>query len=483
MADFDTDYLVIGAGAVSLAFVDTLLDEDPDCHITIVDMHAKPGGHWNDAYSFVALHQPSAFYGVNSMEFGGDVVDDHGPNKGLFPLASGSEISAYFETLMNRRFLPSGRVDYHPLSEYLGKDDNMVGTVKQVMSGKETTVQIRRKVIDGTFYKTSVPATHTPQYDVADGTPFTIPGDLPKLWMRADDLPSHYVIVGAGKTAMDAGVWLLEAGVDPDTISWICPRDSWLINRKYTQPGPDFFEGAVGNQIAQLKAAGAAKTGDEMFEILGRDGHMLRIDESVKPEMFHYATISEGEVERLRKIKHVIRRGRVSAIAPGSMTFADGEETVPQDALFIDCTATAVPFTESRIHGPQFRGDTVVLQPIHVPLVTLSAALTAFLEVAFDTDEEKNALGIPSPLTDTPNTYPLGMLTNYMNRGAWSKNPKIAAWLSKARLDPTGKTVAKMMAEGDTRLAVMAGFQDAVKVGIPGLQRLAVAAQAEHQDR
>lgn len=61
MTGLETHYLIVGAGAVGLAFVDTLLDEDPDCHVTIIDKHAKPGGHWNDAYSFVALHQPSAF--------------------------------------------------------------------------------------------------------------------------------------------------------------------------------------------------------------------------------------------------------------------------------------------------------------------------------------------------------------------------------------------------------------------------------------
>ena len=44
MADFETDYLIIGAGAVGLAFADTLMDEDPDCHIAIVDRHAKPDG-------------------------------------------------------------------------------------------------------------------------------------------------------------------------------------------------------------------------------------------------------------------------------------------------------------------------------------------------------------------------------------------------------------------------------------------------------
>ncbi|MXO91780.1 NAD(P)-binding protein [Pontixanthobacter aquaemixtae] len=482
MATIETDYLVIGAGAVGLAFVDTLLDEDPDCHITIVDKHAKPGGHWNDAYSFVALHQPSAFYGVNSMEFGDDVIDDHGPNKGLYPLASGTEVLAYFSHLMNRRFLPSGRVSYHPLSEVTQAGDGKA-TFRSILSGEETGVTVRRKVVDGTFYQTSVPATHKAQFEIAGGTPFAIPGDLPDLWMKADDLPGHYVIVGAGKTAMDTGVWLLQAGVDPSAISWVRSRDSWIINRLYTQPGPDFFEDVVQNQIAMLRAAAEAETGDEMFEILGRDGYMLRIDESVKPEMFHYATISEGEVELLRTITNVIRHGRVQAIAPGTMTFEGAIESVPEDALFIDCTASAVPFSDSRVHGPQFREDRIVLQPLHAPLVTFSAALTAFLEANFDDDEAKNALGIPSPLTDTPNTFPLSFLNNFINRGAWSQNPKIAAWLSKARLDPTGTTMAKMMAAGDTRLAVMGGFSEAIAVGMPGVQRLAEAARAEHIER
>ena len=39
------------------------------------------------------------------------------------------------------------------------------------------------------------------------------------------------VILGAGKTAMDAGVWLLEAGFAPDAITWVKPRESWLKTR------------------------------------------------------------------------------------------------------------------------------------------------------------------------------------------------------------------------------------------------------------
>ena len=61
---FASDYLVVGAGAMGMAFTDVLIAET-DATVTIVDRHARPGGHWNDSYPFVRLHQPSSFYGVN----------------------------------------------------------------------------------------------------------------------------------------------------------------------------------------------------------------------------------------------------------------------------------------------------------------------------------------------------------------------------------------------------------------------------------
>ena len=79
-----TDYLIVGSGAVGMAVADTLLTET-DATLTIVDRYAAPGGHWNVAYPFVTLHQPSAFYGVSSKESrdGGNAhCEDR--SKGLF---------------------------------------------------------------------------------------------------------------------------------------------------------------------------------------------------------------------------------------------------------------------------------------------------------------------------------------------------------------------------------------------------------------
>jgi hypothetical protein len=475
MADIQTDYLVIGAGAVGMAFVDTLLDEDPDCHITIVDKHAKPGGHWNDAYSFVTLHQPSSTYGVNSLELCTNRVDQHGHNAGMYPLAKHAEILAYYEAVMNDRFLPSGRVQYFPLTEY-----HEGHVIKGILSGEERQVEVRRKLVDGTYFQTSVPSTHKPGFEIAEGTPFAIPGDLPGLWKDTDNLPQNYVIVGAGKTAMDTGVWLLEAGVSPDKIGWVRPRDSWMFNRKFLQPAEHHLEELVSFQTIQMQVAAESADGDEMFAKLGEKGLMLRIDADVTPSMFHFAVISEGEVELLRGIKQVYRQGRVSKIEPGKMHFADEVVDLPEGTLFIDCTASAVPFEARNNQRPFFDGDVITLQLAQTPFVPYSAALAAFIEANFDTDEEKNALVPPGPLTDTTSTYPAAFLSNLRSTGLLSQNEKTNAFNARSRLHPTGPTIAKLTAEKSPRLAALAHVGKIVNDSMPGIMQLGMKAFAEH---
>ena len=73
----EADYLVVGAGASGMAFADSLITSS-DAEVVIVDRRHGPGGHWNDTYPFIRLHQPSAYYGVNSMPLGADTIDASG---------------------------------------------------------------------------------------------------------------------------------------------------------------------------------------------------------------------------------------------------------------------------------------------------------------------------------------------------------------------------------------------------------------------
>src|ERR1700733_14337015 len=79
----EVDYLIIGAGASAMAFADEILSHST-ASLVIVDRRDSPGGHWNDAYPFVRLHQPSEFYGVTSRELGQQVKYVSGLNKGLY---------------------------------------------------------------------------------------------------------------------------------------------------------------------------------------------------------------------------------------------------------------------------------------------------------------------------------------------------------------------------------------------------------------
>lgn len=108
MADLEVDYLVVGAGASGMSFTDALVAASPGTEVLMVDRRHGPGGHWLDAYPFVRLHQPSAYYGVPSRPLGSNHVDESGPNAGLYERATGPAIAAYFSAVLDEVLVPAG---------------------------------------------------------------------------------------------------------------------------------------------------------------------------------------------------------------------------------------------------------------------------------------------------------------------------------------------------------------------------------------
>ena len=64
----ETDYLIIGAGASGIKFLDDLFHKSTDTKASFVLAYrlSQPDGHRSHVYSFVQLHRESYFYGVNS---------------------------------------------------------------------------------------------------------------------------------------------------------------------------------------------------------------------------------------------------------------------------------------------------------------------------------------------------------------------------------------------------------------------------------
>jgi hypothetical protein len=474
-SDLETDYLIVGAGAAGLAFADTLLQRT-DAHITLVDKHAQPGGHWNDAYPFVTLHQPSAFYGVNSLELGTRRKDTSGPNAGYYELASGAEVTGYFHRVMHQQLLPSGRVRYLPMTEFLALQDG-VAHVRSLLSGAQSAVHVRRKLVDSSYYSPNVPATCKPRYDVAADARLVTPTQLTQLWMDTAERPTHFCILGAGKTAMDVGVWLLNSGAPPEAIHWVVPRDSWVVNRATTQPGTEFFEQSIGGQVQQMKALAEARSVEDLFLRLEAAGQMLRIDRARLPGMFHYATLSEGEVQCLRQITQVIRKGRVQAVTAQGLRLAQGDEALPRGTLTIDCTASAV---EPRPTVPIFQPGKVVPQLLRVPLVTLSAALCAYVEAQPGDDAQKNQLCTPVPFPRNPGGFVQATLVSLGNQVRFSQDKAMRQWMRDSRLDGFGKMTSEVDPGDTPRLALLAELRQqgmAAMANGPKLMAAALAAR------
>jgi NAD(P)-binding Rossmann-like domain len=173
----DTDYLVVGAGASGLAFVDTLVAET-DAEVTVIDRGDAPGGHWLHAYPFVRLHTPSAYHGVNSLTLGEDRIDLAGENTGFYERATGEEVCAYF-TEAAALLTQTGRVRVLTGHEHLGAGSNGE-QVRDLRTGELDDVAVRRKVVDARYLEASIPATHVVPFDVAPGVRVMPVNDLPE---------------------------------------------------------------------------------------------------------------------------------------------------------------------------------------------------------------------------------------------------------------------------------------------------------------
>lgn len=464
-----TDYLVKGCGATAMAFVDVLLKET-DAHFIVVDKRAAPGGHWNDAYPFVRLHQPSACYGVVSRTLGHGRTDTTGFNQGLLELASGYEVTDYFHQLMRDTFLSSGRVSFHPMSEVVGEPGSGAYAIRSLLSGATQAVQVRKRLVDATMTQTSIPLTHTRKFTVADGVTCVPPNDL----TRVSPGRKHFTVLGAGKTAIDSALCLLANGASPENITWVLPRDPWLIDRATMQPGLAHFERAIGSMARQFEVFATAGSVRELCLQMEAIGRWMRLDTTVWPTMLHAATVTQLELEKLRGIQHIVRLGHVRHIDTHRMQLERGEQPAHPETLYVDCTARALAASSGMGDAAQsvFEDGLVRLHMIRLYQPTFSAALIAHFEATLDDDTAKRQLCQPTHMTDTVADYLRSMAVTMRNQAAWNTVPDLRGWMHACRLDMFGHTMGQVAKDDLPRREVLARLAAATGPAVENLQRL-----------
>jgi hypothetical protein len=404
------DYLVVGAGATGMAFVDALI-HNADVHVVLLDRRHSAGGHWLDAYPFVRLHQASDFYGVVSTQLGNGERQTHGPEAGLYQRASASEIVAYYAGVLEN-MVTSGKVTFHPNSEYLGGQRWI-----SRLSGRQFAVPDRCRIVNANYLAPDIPAQTPAPFGAAEGVRVIPVNDL----VRLPENPAQFVIVGSGKTATDAIVWLIDNGVDPDALCWLRPRDPWMFNRAAVQPDPVINLGMVADI---LEAASQATSPDDLFLHMEAAGVMLRVDPRVTPSMAKTPTLAQWELDRLKTVENVVRLGHIRHVEPGRVVCEQGEAAIERDALIVHCAASGLKY---RPLVPVWRSEAITLQFVATGPI-FGAALAGYVEATREDDTEKNRLCPPQSLPNTPADWPVSIVQGAQGSQALATEADVKRW-------------------------------------------------------
>jgi hypothetical protein len=382
------DYLVIGAGAAAIAFIDTVLTEQPTTKIVLVDKNPIPGGHWVNAYGHVRLHQPSLVYGVASRQLEGNWMKLL-LGKLTLPWnhrASKDEILEYYATYIQDK-VAAGQIQYFPNSQYQfpQKSEDTHTHCFSSLDGSRYSVQVRIKLVNGVLGECIIPSLSPVDFHVDDGVQVVTPNQIFDVHHHMDGKKTkHFVVLGCGKTAMDSVVFLQrEMKVRPDHISWIIPNDVWMIQRGFGTPW-SWHEALLEHSNDERKASLS----------LERQGALVRLDPDIDPTKFRFPVVGKDELMLMRLVTDCIRRGRVTRITRQPETgrivvaFGSNQDTWSPDStidstdlIFVHCTSPG-PFNGNE-HVDLFVSDHQLnLNLLFPPPVPFSMSVLAYLESA-----------------------------------------------------------------------------------------------------
>jgi hypothetical protein len=237
-----------------------------------------------------------------------------------------------------------------------------------------------------------------------------------------------------------------------------------MMNRARIQPDPAIFLGAAADI---MQAAAAATSVEDLFLRLEDAGVMLRVDRSVMPAMAKAPTLATWELDELRTLENVVRRGHIESVARGKLTFADGSVDVADDALVVHCAADGLKYPP---RVPVWRPEDITLQPIRAGFPLFGAALVGYVEATRADDDEKNRLCPPSFYGNSLAEWAGMNVVGARAVMSFTAEPDIKEWSDRVALNPSrmppGHPGSAALDDARERLAAHSG------PGLAGLARL-----------
>jgi hypothetical protein len=144
-------------------------------------------------------------------------------------------------------------------------------------------------------------------------------------------------------------------------------------------------------------------------------------------------TLGMWELEQLRTIDQVVRRGHIDTASRGRIHFEQGSIAVADDALVVNCAADGLKMPP-RI--PIWRPEAITLQPVRAGFPCFGAAIAGYVEATRDDDGEKNRLCAPSSYGNTLADWARMNVLGMRNSTSFGSEPDIAAWSARVALNP-----------------------------------------------
>jgi hypothetical protein len=275
----------------------------------------------------------------------------------------------------------------------------------------------------------TVPSQRPPKFAVEDGAVCIPPNGLPKAAAEY----SHFTIVGSGKTGMDACLFLMEHGVEPESITWVMPNDAYYFDRQTVNPGRKFTDIITAGRVQVLTAAVEATSIDDFFQRVLDCEQLLALDPSVKPTRWRCATVTKLELEQLRRlIPRIVRLGHVQSVTPAEIRLQKGTHATPANSVYVDCAADGLPIREEK---PVFDGNRITLQTVRMCQQVYSAGFIGNVEANLTDDARKNELCSPVPLPYVLEDYLRCAIQDSENMLVWLTEPSVVKWINESRID------------------------------------------------
>jgi len=343
-----------------LAFTEALLDANTTATVVIVDRHEKPGGIAHRWPKFAEFRIKDALRDLRDAQ-------------------------ARMEKLIG-----TGRVRC-----FMGCNANMDGSmIAMVEDTTSWRVSVSQKVVDASFSRAVLPWERRAPFKIELGVNLLRPTDLPSATSRHPE----YIVIGAGRTGVDAVLWLLAQGVPSEAVRWVMPRDPWLT-----------IEGVHHMTEMTHVIAGMddpAATAEDLFLAIEHVGSYRRLDAAVVPSMMHYTEVSPQDFLRLRRIKQIIRLGRVLEVTSSELRLERGCVPVSARALLVNCTNDCIQQAPPPV--PIFEPRRITLQlvaectPLSSNFAWCAGTIGVFEGLHPNKDDLKNQLLTPIRFFDRP---------------------------------------------------------------------------------